>query len=331
MRRYNGRGEPGLGAQKDLRDSVTDPEAPMFSVVLLVRGEDRARLDAAVRSVRAPAGNDIEIILVDAGGTDQLRETIKKAVSSSRGPVQVVDAVGLGTPLALNAGSRLASGRYVSFLDSGDEYDSDRLDAFRRAHILCGGFDWGFSGVEAVSARDQPVPVEMIRDAALRTAILASTRSVEAIRHLARIFTPVTFGNLVVDAEVLRGLGGFRDSGRLFDWELSLRLFRAVDPVVIERPLYRHRLRQGRAKTGDYAAQARRDDKEGTAIIEEYWRGLFQDGFADGPSAPDREDPEQRLDRDSRIAISVALWGVDQLRRVPLLYRTARRVARLTR
>lgn len=290
-------------------------------------------MGGAVRSAWAQGVGDVEIIVVDDAASDPVRDEVDQLAQRSSVPIRIVRTAGIGRPRAWNAGAQAAGGRYLAFLDADDEYHADRLDVFRRAHSICGGFTWGFSGVEAIDKRGRPIAAELIRDRALRSTILASTRPVEAIRNLVRSFTPVSCGNLVVDARVLRELGGFRDYPHLSDWDLALRLFRTSDPVTIERPLYRHRIRPDGGSTGeDSASKSRLVSQEQEAIVGDFWRGMVQDGLADSPLAPaPAVGPAPPLDPDARVAIAAARWGIDQLRRVPVLYRAAKRMARLVR
>ena len=145
------------------------------------------------------------------------------------------------------------------------------------------------------------------------------------------MFTPVSIGNLVVDARIFREISGFRDYRHLSEWDLTLRLSRTNDPVTIERPIYRHRIRRGGAAAGEVPTlQSRLVAQEQATIMDDYWRGLVQDGFADSPLDPSRAAaPTLPPDSDARAAVATALWGLDHLRRVPLFYRTVRRLARL--
>lgn len=321
-----------VSARADARpDGMTDSQGPLFSVVLLISGQ-APHLDEAVRSASAQAVDEVEIIAIDDSASDRVHDVVDQLARQSRVPMYVVRTAGIGRPQLWNAGAQAAGGRYLAFLDANDEYHPERLDAFRRAHSICRGFAWGFSGVEAMDERGRPVAVEVIRDRVLRSTIYVSRRPIEAIRNLPHMFTPVGCGNLVVDARTFHAIGGFRDYPHLSSWDLALRLFRASEPVTIERPLYRYRIRPAEASPGeDPSPAAGLVAREQTAITEEYWRGLVQDGFVDAPVRSSAVRPAISLDPDARAAMAAALWGVDRLRRVPFLYGAVRRMARTVR
>jgi hypothetical protein len=315
------------------RHYMTDLSGPLFSVLLLAGGEKDLHLRGAMRSVWAQAAGDLEIIVIDCSASHRDHQLIERLLPESAVPASVVRAGTAIWPTALNAGAEAATGRYLAFLDPNDEYHPDRLDAFRRAHRICGGFVWGFSGVEMIDPRDRPVAVEMIPDSTLRSAVYASLRPAEAIRNLPLMFTPVSWGNLVVDAGMFRELGCFRGYQHLWDWDLALRMFRTSDPVTIERPLYRHRVRDREASAPDAPAlRLHVVAQEQTAITEDFWRGMVHDGLGDRPLIESRIDaPGWPTDPDTRAAIAAAEWGIDQLRRIPVFYAAVRRSALIVR
>jgi len=97
--------------------------------------------------------------------------------------------------------------------------------------------------------------------------------------------------------------------------------------VAIERPLYRYRIRPRNAVTR--AAQpsgATLIAREREAILEDFWRGLAEDGWADKAMVRSRPDRPIQLDSDAGAAVD---WGVDHLRRIPPLYWAVKRVVRL--
>jgi hypothetical protein len=310
----------------------TDPSRPLFSVLVLV-GDNALHLRGAVQSVWAQKACDLEIILIDGTDSAAVRQSLVELTRESALPTTLVRPPGVGWPSALGAGAEAATGRYLAFLDANDEYHPERLETFRRAHVICGGFMWGFSGVQAIDPQNRPVAVDKIREDALRSAVYASLRPAEGIRNLPLVFTPVSWANLVVDARMFRELGGFRGFQRVWAWDLALRMFRASDPVTIERSLYLHRLQVGEPfARGNAVARTNLAVDERTEVVEEFWRGMALDGLAGRPSMGSSTDALWlRPDPDARAAIAAAEWGLDQLRRHPTFYALARSSARIVR
>jgi glycosyltransferase involved in cell wall biosynthesis len=101
--------------------------SPLVSVVVPTR--NRAELLArAVASVRAQTMQDLELIIVDDGSTDDTSAYLARlTMSDARVRVQR-NAVGGGGSAARNAGIALASGRWVAFLDDDDEWLPAKLE-----------------------------------------------------------------------------------------------------------------------------------------------------------------------------------------------------------
>lgn len=147
------------------------------------------------------------------------------------------------------------------------------------------------------------------------------------------MFTPATYGNLIVSAQVFRDVGGFRDYQHLLAWDLALRLLRVNDPVTIERALYKHRIKSEESvEVAESSSSMLPVTDEKADILEGYWRGLVQDGLADSTIEPSTSRGHGPLpDPETRAAIGAALWGLDQIRRVPMIYKAARGTARRMR
>ena len=82
-----------------------------------------ARLERALRSVLAQRHPPLEVIVVDDGSTDPTRAVVMEAGAAVRYHYQE----NRGVSAARNAGIRLASGQWLAFLDSDDEWLPDKL------------------------------------------------------------------------------------------------------------------------------------------------------------------------------------------------------------
>lgn len=106
--------------------------SPHFSVIVPAYNR-AALLPRAVESVLDQSYRDFELLVVDDGSTDDTGERVGRF--SDRRLRYVRHGTNLGQHRALNTGLELATGSYVSFLDSDDEWAPEMLakvlDKFR--------------------------------------------------------------------------------------------------------------------------------------------------------------------------------------------------------
>ena len=142
-----------------------------LSVNLIIPTYNRASvLDRAIESALDQTYEHIEVIVVDDGSTDDT-ESVVGAFDDDR--LRYVYQENAGANAARNRGIRLASGRYVSFLDSDDELhpehvervvktleaaDNDVVGAFTNARHLSKG-----SLVETMNVPGRTVSFEDLR------------------------------------------------------------------------------------------------------------------------------------------------------------------------
>lgn len=105
--------------------------SPMVSVVTAVFNRDRF-VGKAIESVQAQSFTDWEYILVDNGSTDRTKDVIRDyAAKDSR--IKLIENDRNIIALALNIAIRAARGKYISQLDSDDEYLPHTLEKMTAA------------------------------------------------------------------------------------------------------------------------------------------------------------------------------------------------------
>jgi len=121
---------------------------PMFSVVIPTYNRQE-HLQRALDSVFAQQFDDYEVIVVDDGSTDDTRCMLAELGEK----VRTIHQENSGPSVARNAGVRLASGKYVVFLDSDDRWYPWTLQVFARVAADYGYPGWLYGGY--VSANDR--------------------------------------------------------------------------------------------------------------------------------------------------------------------------------
>ena len=101
------------------------PEAPLVSVIVPTHNR-RNLLHRAVATVVAQSSHDLEVVVVNDGGTDVGRFSDPRVRVIAR-------PVSGGAARARNAGMHQSRGRYLTFLDDDDELLPDRLETSLRA------------------------------------------------------------------------------------------------------------------------------------------------------------------------------------------------------
>lgn len=98
---------------------------PKVSVIVPVFNTEKY-LGACLNSISRQSLANIEIICVDDGSTDSSPDILREY--AARDPrIRIVTQENRGAGAARNAGMDIASGKYYSFLDSDDYYDTDML------------------------------------------------------------------------------------------------------------------------------------------------------------------------------------------------------------
>ena len=119
----------------------------MISLVVPIYNVEKF-LGQCIESIINQTYNDIEIILVDDGSTDNSGK-ICDEYKSIDNRIRVIHKVNGGLSSARNAGMRIAQGEYICFIDSDDYIDSQMLEIMKKQIknadiVICGKEDiWG--------------------------------------------------------------------------------------------------------------------------------------------------------------------------------------------
>ena len=117
-----------------------NPQQPLLSVIVPFYNNE-AFVIAALDSLFAQISDDIEVVIIDDGSTDASGALVSQYLAQRRHPrVVFTSQANGGIAHARNVGLRLATGRYITFLD-GDDLLSDDYLAILRPQLTAGEYD----------------------------------------------------------------------------------------------------------------------------------------------------------------------------------------------
>jgi glycosyltransferase involved in cell wall biosynthesis len=193
----------------------------------------------AVRSVLAQRFEDLELIVVDDGSTD---DTAARLASIPDVRLRVVLGPHAGVSAARNLGVRRATGSLISFLDSDDVWHPDKLAHEVAVLAEHPEVDAVFSDLEKRHG-DRVFPSFMRQTAVFSRRLPTTPGGIVTIepRELRLCLlqeVPIKPSALTLRRAAFDGVGGFDEAwSSSEDWELLLRLARTHRFAYIDRPL----------------------------------------------------------------------------------------------
>lgn len=97
------------------------------SVIIPVYNAEKY-ITATISSVLAQTYKDLEIIVIDDCSTDASKECIEKLCEQHSNIIYHLQEKNAGVAVARNKGLDIATGRYIAFLDSDDEWKKEKLE-----------------------------------------------------------------------------------------------------------------------------------------------------------------------------------------------------------
>ncbi len=231
------------------------PRHVRVSVVLVAAGAVEA-IAQSIESVAAQSYADFELIVaVDARNARDASRLVESGVGKTRAPTVVAIESPARADLPLdavyarvaNCGASRASGDFVAFLDSGDQFAADRIEQMV-LEIARTDKAWGFSQFTYAGNGDvADVAAGGIRRDSTEGAPHDATTSDGSdwrppIDHLPSFAlrhgdTAGANGNLFVARSLFAELGGYREIHHP-GWDFCVRAACLAEPTIVSRPLY---------------------------------------------------------------------------------------------
>lgn len=227
---------------------------PRFSVVIPSYNH-AAYIDEAVTSVLGQSVDDLELIVVDDGSTDDTLEVLAK-FNDER--LTVIRQENRGAHAAINRGLQKASAEYLAILNSDDAYEKERLAELGEvlgsrqevglvaSHIQVVDGDGNRLGLKRGYHSLEPWPLEH------------PSRSFRAQDdHHAALLTEnylATTSNYLFRRSCFETVGGFRPLRYAHDWDFALRVIKEMELALVPSPLLRYRVHGANTIREDLAA-----------------------------------------------------------------------------
>jgi glycosyltransferase involved in cell wall biosynthesis len=167
---------------------VAPSSHPFFSVIITTYNR-KMLLKRALQSLIQQTEIDWEAIIIDDGSTDNTEFEIKPFLDDSR--LQFIYQKNTGYSLAKNSGIFLAKGKYITFLDSDDEYVLNHLETRKQILTRHPEIDFLYGGLSVIG--NEYVPDRFDN------------------RKLIHLDDCVIGGTFFIKKELALSLNGFRD------------------------------------------------------------------------------------------------------------------------
>ncbi|HTS19485.1 MAG TPA: glycosyltransferase family A protein [Verrucomicrobiae bacterium] len=262
---------------------------PSVSVIIPTFNRERC-VGRAVDSVLAQTFQDIEVIVVDDGSTDSTTNVLSRFGNR----IRLIRQENRGVSSARNTGIRAASGKWLAFLDSDDEWHPRKLE--RQVDCL------NRSSAEVCFTRCVRKGGEPVRDIDdYRTSALESHvyRVDDAIDVICCGISHPQIQSLVVDKHLIEQVGLFDES--LFgaeDTRLIYNLAFLTGLVYVDEPLVVIHRDASNSLLGDMKPESagRRYACRARVQAEAYWRLL-------------EIDPERAVIVRRRLGYFISRWA----------------------
>ena len=129
-------------------------DLPFFSVIITSYNR-AALLKRALDSLISQTEKDWEAIIIDDGSTDHTRFIMQSYLKRNRN-IFYIPQKSMGATLSKNQGIFLSKGKFVTFLDSDDEYSPTHLETRKALLIKNSGVEFLYGGVKVIGSEYVP-------------------------------------------------------------------------------------------------------------------------------------------------------------------------------
>jgi glycosyltransferase involved in cell wall biosynthesis len=197
---------------------------------------------AAVESVLSQSYDNLELIVVDDGSSDDSLEYLR-SITDDR--LLLIEQENAGAHNAINRGLDLASGDYLTILNSDDTYSPTRLSECIAA-LENGKGDLVTTWIEVVDADSKVLGIKQGWRNMLPWQIPDQAHSYAAsnsfnLNLLVSNFVSTT-SNILFTRKLYASIGGMRNLRFAHDWDFMFRCAEKFKCILLEKPLMQYRV-----------------------------------------------------------------------------------------
>jgi glycosyltransferase involved in cell wall biosynthesis len=258
-----------------------------------------AQIANAIESVRSQTHQNLEILVVDDGSTDETMSVLN-ALSPPESRLRILSHPrNLGAQAARNTGIRAATGSWIAFLDSDDTYLPDSLE--KRLEL-------------AIREGNSAVHSECVAARANGEVKLYGTPPMRGnIRRAVLAHPGPTFPGLMVRISDIASIGYLDESLSAYqEWDTAIRLSQRARFSFLAEPTFRYNLGDGSTISANFAVSAKGYER----VVRKHAKEMLRTGGLPVLAAHLREMARQRgLARElgtawSRLLTSIVVWPI---------------------
>lgn len=188
-------------------------QAPRVSIIMPVKDREHI-VGTAIASIQAQTYEEWDLYVIDDGSTDGTRAVLDELAAADP-RIHVLSNTGRGVSAARNAGIDAATGRYLAFLDSDNEWRPDYLTLMMTAMVR-DDLSWVYSGSR------------------IQRGGTISYMAYEGTRNHLLYRNHIDMNIMIVEADLVRRAGMFDETLRRWvDHDLVIRLIDLAEPVLL--------------------------------------------------------------------------------------------------
>jgi glycosyltransferase involved in cell wall biosynthesis len=205
---------------------------PLISVIIPTYNRG-SLLPRSIKSVLKQTYKNFELIIVDDGSTDYTKKIVEKYLKEDQRIKYIYQENSGGPPKPKNTGIKASKGEYIAFLDSDDEWFSDKLKKQIEFYIKNDiNKNVGLVGCGAISINNKTGGKRIIK--------LPRLLKIKSPKTLGRPI-PYSCSSIMIKKSIFKEIGLFDEKIKIGDdYEFYIRISRKYEFKFVQEPLFNY-------------------------------------------------------------------------------------------